>query len=62
MKEQLAQMITNAEASFQALKEESTKFIEKDNKSAGTRLRAASMDLIKSMKEIRLKVSEIKNS
>ena len=45
-----------------AVKEDAAKFTEKDNKAAGTRVRTGSMDVIKTLKEVRIKVTEIKNS
>lgn len=62
MKEQLATMIEEAEAIFASLKEDSSKFTEKGNNAAGTRVRTGAMSLTKKLKEIRAKVSEIKNS
>ena len=62
MKEQLNQLIETAQKQLDAVKEDSAKFTEKDNKAAGTRVRTGSMDVIKTLKEVRTKVTEIKNS
>ena len=62
MKEQLNQLIETAQKQLDAVKEYAVKFIEKDNKAAGTRVRTCSMNLIKTLKEVRTKVTEIKNS
>lgn len=62
MKEQLETLLTEATTIFTEINDDVKKFIEKDNKAAGTRVRTGSMDLIKKLKEIRTKVSEIKNS
>lgn len=61
MQEQLAKLVEEADAIFTTIKEDATKFTEKGNKAAGTRVRTGSMDLTKKLKEIRTKVSEIKN-
>lgn len=62
MKEQLQKLIETAEQELANIKENAEKFIGKDNKAAGTRVRTGSMDLIKTLKEVRTKVQEIKNS
>ena len=62
MKEQLNQLIKTAQKQLDAVKEDAAKFTEKDNKTAGTRVRTGSMDVIKTLKEVRIKVTEIKNS
>lgn len=62
MKEQLEKLISKSEEIMATLRRESEKLIEKGNNAAGTRARGAAMDLIKKLKEIRTKVSEIKNS
>lgn len=62
MKEQLETLLAEATTIFTTINDDAKKFIEKDNKAAGTRVRTGSMDLIKKLKEIRTKVSEIKNS
>lgn len=62
MKEQLEKLVSESEEIMATLRVEAGKFIEKGNNAAGTRARAAAMDLTKKMKEIRTKVSEIKNA
>lgn len=62
MQEQLIKLMEEADTIFTSIKEDATKFAEKGNKTAGTRVRTGSMDLTKKLKEIRSKVSEIKNS
>ena len=62
MKDEISQLLQEADAIFVAITLDADKFINKDNKAAGTRVRTGSMDLIKKLKEIRTKVSEIKNS
>lgn len=62
MKEQLNQLIETAQKQLDAVKKDAAKFTEKDNKAAGTRVRTGSMDVIKTLKEVRNKVTEIKNS
>lgn len=62
MKDELKQLLEEADAMFVAITLDADKFIDKENKAAGTRVRTGSMDLTKKLKEIRTKVSEIKNS
>lgn len=62
MKKQLNNLIEVAQQELDAIKEDAAKFTEKDNKTAGTRVRTGSMDLIKILKEIRIKVQDIRNS
>lgn len=62
MREQLATLVQEAEGILAEIKADTTKFVEKENNSAGTRVRTGSMNLIKKLKEVRTKVSEIKNS
>lgn len=62
MKEQLQKLIETAEEQLAEIKVNAGKFTEKDNNAAGTRVRTGSMDLIKTLKEVRIKVQEIKNS
>lgn len=59
-KEKLNELLASAEARLNAVKEDAVKFVEKDNASAGTRVRTGSMDIIKTLKEVRALVSEIK--
>lgn len=62
MNQDLKNQIEVAEGLFTELKENSEKFLDKGNKAAGTRTRANAMIIIKAMKNIRLTVSDIKNS
>lgn len=62
MKEQLQKLIETAEEQLAEIRVNVEKFTEKDNNAAGTRVRTGSMDLIKTLKEVRTKVQEIKNS
>ena len=59
-KEKLNELLASVEARLNAVKEDAVKFVEKDNASAGTRVRTGSMDIIKTLKEVRFLVSEIK--
>nr|DAU65272.1 MAG TPA: Histone H1-like protein Hc1 [Caudoviricetes sp.] len=59
-KEKLNELLASVEARLNAVKEDAVKFVEKDNASAGTRVRTGSMDIIKTLKEVRALVSEIK--
>lgn len=59
-KEKLNELLASVEARLNAVKENAVKFVEKDNASAGTRVRTGSMDIIKTLKEVRTLVSEIK--
>ncbi len=62
LKNQLKELVANAENQLNQVKEDLNKFVEKDNKAAGTRVRTGSMDIIKTLKEVRNTVTEIKNS
>ena len=46
---------------FTAYIEENTKFVEKGNKAAGTRVRKGMLDLKNFAQEVRVEVQEIKN-
>lgn len=59
-KEKLNELLASVEARLNAVKEDAVKFVEKYNASAGTRVRTGSMDIIKTLKEVRTLVSEIK--
>lgn len=59
--ETLENLIEKLEKSLENLKVDAKKFIEKENKAAGTRVRVESMNMIHSLKEVRKKVSEMKS-
>ena len=61
-KEKLQETLAKLDNLVDALKTDASKFIDKDNKAAGTRTRATAMDISKLMKEIRTNDSEIKNA
>ncbi len=62
MNQELMNMIEEVEGTLSQLKEDAVKFTEKGNNAAGTRVRTGSMSIIKTLKEVRKTVSEIKNS
>lgn len=62
MQEKLNQLLVTAQKQLDAVKEDAVKFANKGNKAAGTRTRTGSMDLIKTLKEVRTVVTEIKNA
>lgn len=59
-KEKLNELLETVETTLNTVKEDAVKFVEKNNASAGTRVRTGSMDIIKTLKEVRALVSEIK--
>lgn len=61
MKEELKVLLEEAKAELVAIEQDGLKFIDKDNKAAGTRVRTGAMSLTKKLKEIRMKVLEIRN-
>jgi len=56
------ELIEKAEALVVSLRENSDKFTEKGNKSAGTRTRKDAMEIKKLMSDIRNEVTNIKNA
>lgn len=62
MKEELNNLLEIAQQQLNVVKQDATKFVEKDNNSAATRVRTGSMALIKTLKEVRIKVQDIRNS
>ena len=59
-KEKLNELLETVETTLNTVKEDAVKFVEKNNASAGTRVRTGSMEIIKLLKEVRTLVSEIK--
>ena len=59
-KEKLNELLETVETTLNTVKEDAVKFVEKNNASAGTRVRTGSMVIIKLLKEVRTLVSEIK--
>lgn len=59
-KEKLNELLETVETTLNTVKEDAVKFVEKNNVSAGTRIRTGSMTIIKLLKEVRTLVSEIK--
>ena len=59
-KEKLNELLETVETTLSTVKEDAVKFVEKNNASAGTRVRTGSMEIIKLLKEVRTLVSEIK--
>ena len=61
-KEKLNELLETVETTLNTVKEDAVKFVEKNNASAGTRVRTGSMAIIKLLKEVRTLVSEIKTN
>lgn len=59
-KEKLNELLETVETTLNTVKEDAVKFVEKNNASAGTRVRTGSMTIIKLLKEVHTLVSEIK--
>ena len=62
MKEELNNLLEIAQQQLNVVKQDATKFVEKDNNSAETRVRTVSMDLIKTLKEVRIMFKYSRNS
>lgn len=60
MKEELKVLLEEAKAELVAIEQDGLKFIDKDNKAAGTRVRTGAMSLTKKLKEIRMKILEVR--
>ena len=60
MKKDLLQMVEDIQSQLEVVKEDATKFVEKSNAAAGTRVRTGSMNIIKALKSVREKVQEMK--
>lgn len=60
MNKDLLQMVEDAQVLLNSIKEDATKFVEKGNAKAGTRVRTSSMELIKHLKDVRVTVQELK--
>ena len=60
MKKDLLQMVEDIQSQLEVVKQDATKFVEKGNAAAGTRVRTGSMNIIKALKEVRITVQELK--
>lgn len=58
----LNELVETAKTQLESIEQEVTKFLEKSNKSAATRARVQSMDLIKNLKELRVEIQKLKTS
>ena len=58
----LNELVETAKTQLESIEQEVTKFVEKNNKSAATRARVQSMDLIKKLKEIRVEIQKLSTS
>lgn len=58
----LNELVETAKTQLESIEQEVTKFVEKNNKSAATRARVQSMDLIKKLKEIRVEIQKLRTS
>lgn len=61
METEMKKLLADAGQIYEEMKTEAEKFLDKGNKSAGTRVRKHALILSKVMKDIRKKVSDIKN-